>query len=217
MKKYLKKIIFILLLIWIIFVIFFFSLNCKIENNYKNQIFEVENIPKSKVWLVLWAWVKNNNLSDIFRDRLDTALKAYKSWKIEKILVSWDNWRENYDEITPAKNYLFENQVKKDDIFLDYAWFDTYSSLYRAKEIFWNSELNIFTQNFHLPRALYICEWLKIKCNWVKSDLHTYVYINYYKKREKLSRIKAFLNLLFNSKPKFLGEKISMDWKSNFE
>lgn len=217
MKKYLRNIIFILIWIFLLFVIFFLSLNYKIDNFYKSQIFDVENVPNSKVGLVLWAWVKNNYLSDIYRDRLDTAIKAYKTWKIKKILLSWDNWSHDYDEITPAKNYLFENNVKKEDIFLDYAWFDTYDSIYRAKTIFWNNELSIFTQNFHLTRALYICEWLKIKCAWVSSDLHTYVYINYYKKREKLSRMKAFLDLFFNSKPKFLGEKIDINWKSNFE
>lgn len=204
-------------LIIISFIIFVFYINFKVENNYNLKIKTVENIEKNKVWLILWAWAKNWKLSDIYKDRLKTAVVAYKDKKIEKILISWDNWSVNYDEITPAKIFVHDLGVKKEDIFLDYAWFDTYDSLYRAKEIFWNNELTVFTQEFHLKRALYICEWLKINCIWVKTDLQWYLYSNYYLKREILSRFKAFLNLTFYSKPKFLWEKININWKSNFE
>lgn len=196
---------------------FVLYINYSVENNYTKDIKTIEKIKDNKVWLVLWAWTRNWKLSDIYKDRLKTAIKAYEKKKIKKILVSWDNWSVNYDEITPAKIYLFENWVRKEDIFLDYAWFDTYDSLYRAKEIFWNKDLTIFTQEFHLKRALYICEWLEINCLWIKTDLQWYLYSNYYTKREILSRFKAFLNLTFNSKPKFLWEKINLNWKSNYE
>ena len=114
-------------------------------------------------------------------------------------------------------NFLYENWVKKADIFLDYAWFDTLDTIYRAKEIFWNTSLTLFTQEFHLKRALYICEWLQIDCVWVKTDLQNYLYIDYYNSREILARYKAFLNILFSAKPKFLWDKIDMNWVSNFE
>jgi SanA protein len=89
-------------------------------------------------------------------------------------------------------------------------------TIYRAKEIFWNTSLTLFTQEFHLKRALYICEWLKIDCVWVKTDLQNYLYIDYYNNREILARYKAFLNILFSAKPKFLWDKIDMNWVSNF-
>lgn len=216
MKTKFKILIYTTILI-ILATSFVLYINYKVENNYNTQINIIEEINKNKVWLILWAGTKNWKLSDIYKDRLKTAINAYKNKKIEKILVSWDNWSVNYDEITPAKIFLFENWVKKEDIFLDYAWFDTYDSVYRAKEIFWNNFLTIFTQEFHLKRALYICEWLKINCLWIKTDLQWYINSNYYTKREILSRFKAFLNLTFNSKPKFLWEKININWKSNYE
>jgi len=53
--------------------------------------------------------------------------------------------------------------VKQEDIYEDFAGFDTYDSLYRAKDIFKADELVLFTQNFHLRRALYIADKLGIK------------------------------------------------------
>lgn len=211
------KIVFSISMLFLLFLVFVFYIDYKVENNYIDKIKTLEEIEKNRTWLVLWAWVKNWKLSDIYKDRLKTAIKAYENDKIEKILISWDNWNINYDELTPAKEFLTESGVKKEDIFLDYAWFDTYDSLYRAKEIFWSKDLTIFTQEFHLKRALYICEWLSINCLWIKSDLHTYVFSNYYGKREILSRFKAYLNITFNSKSKFLWEKININWKSNYE
>ena len=216
MKTKIKILIFTTLLV-AFSASFVLYINYSVENNYNTQIKTIEEIKKNKVWLVLWAWIKNWKPSDIYKDRLKTAIKAYENKKIEKILVSWDNWRVKYDELTPAKLYLYENWVKKEDIFLDYAWFDTYDSLFRAKEIFWNNSLTIFTQEFHLKRALYICKWLEINCLWIKTDLQWYLYSNYYQKREILSRFKAFLNLTLNSKPRFLWEKININWKSNYE
>ncbi|NDK08089.1 hypothetical protein EOM39_02475 [Candidatus Gracilibacteria bacterium] len=196
---------------------FVLHINYSVENNYNKQIKTIEEIKQNKVGLVLGAGIKNGKPSDIYKDRIKTAIKAYENKKIEKILVSGDNGRVKYDELTPAKLYLYENGVKKEDIFLDYAGFDTYDSLYRAKEIFGNNSLTIFTQEFHLKRALYICEGLEINCLGIKTDLQGYLYSNYYQKREILSRFKAFLNITFNSKPKFLGEKININGKSNYE
>jgi SanA protein len=43
---------------------------------------------------------------------------------------------------------------------LDYAGFDTYDSLYRAKKIFGVDIVVLFTQDFHLKRAMYISQKL---------------------------------------------------------
>lgn len=203
-------IIFFIAFIFLIalFIILFFYINYKIENWFNDKIFTKETVKENKVWLVLWAWTPNWNISWIYEDRLKMAFDLYKSWKIKKILVSWDNWSIYYDELTPAKKYLKENWVKDEDVFLDYAWFDTYQSIYRAKEIFLNNTLTIITQEFQLKRALYICNWLGIDCVWVSSDLNKYMYSWYYSKREKLARFKAFFNITFKPKPKYLWEKI---------
>lgn len=213
-----SKIFCLILLIIIIFIIWsLIFINKKIEKDYNSKILKLENLNYNKVWLVLWAWAKNWILSELYKDRLKTAYFAYKNKKISKILISWDNSTKFYDELTPAWIYLYDLWVDEKDIFLDYAWFDTYDSIYRAKEIFWNNSLTIFTQEFHLKRALYICQWLKLQCIWTKTDLRKYLYINSYNTREIFARYKAFLNIIFKSKPHFLWEKIDMNNQNNFK
>lgn len=172
----------------------------------------IELLPEKKVWLIFWASVYRNwNPSPILRDRLDGWYDAYVNWKIQRIIVSWDNSVEKYDEPTAMAEYLIGKWVKKEDIFLDYAGFDTFDSLYRAEYIFWTTELILFTQTFHLERALYIAEGLGLEAIWFATDQNRYINEGYNNRREIFARTKAFIEIeLFDSKPKFLWETISI-------
>jgi SanA protein len=169
-------------------------------------------LEKVKIGLVLWALVYIDwSPSPVLADRLKQAYYSYRAWKIEKIIVSGDNWTKGYNEPIGMQNYLVSLWVKKDDIYIDYAWFDTYDSIYRAKEIFWAEEIMIFTQDFHLNRSVYIWNRIWIKTTWIRTDLREYYYINNMRIREVLSRVKAFFDVeILKSKPKFLWEKIDM-------
>lgn len=185
------------------------SINLMIVS-FEKEIKEIDSLKETNAGLVLGASTKNNRISDIFKDRLDSALKLYKNKKIEKILISGDHGTEEYDEVNLAKQYLLENNVKEEDIFLDHAGFDTYDSLYRAKEVFGISEVIIVSQNFHLGRALYIAHSLGLDAQGFSSDLHKYITEDKNNIREFLARAKAFLDVNFNSLPKFLGVKIDI-------
>jgi vancomycin permeability regulator SanA len=187
-------------------------INFYILNYSKDYFININSLEKSKVWLVLWAWIKyNKEPTDILKDRLQTAFEAYKSWKIKKIIVSGDNSKIYHNEPEVMEKYLLNLWVNKNDIFKDYAWFDTYDSIYRAKEIFWVKKLIIFTQEYHLYRALYIANRLWINSFWIATNRHNYILIKKFKSREFLSRIKAFFEVeILKTKPKFLGEKIEI-------
>ncbi len=189
---------------WINFYVLSFS-----ETHY---YYDVDWLDREYVWLVFWASVKNNGIpSDILKDRLKVAHEAYKKEKIQKIIVSGDNSKKNYNEPVAMQKYLMSLWVDEDDIYLDYAWFDTYDSLYRAKDIFWADNLVLFTQDFHLKRAMYIASKLWLNVYWVETNLQRYVADNYNKRREVFARIKAFLEVeIFNSKPKYLWDKIEI-------
>jgi SanA protein len=180
----------------------------------ENKVFSnVDKIENQKIWLVLWASVVGRKWpSDILKDRLIVANEAYKKWKITKIIVSWDNSKESYNEPIVMRDFLVKNWVKKDDIYMDFAWFDTYDSIYRAKNIFLVKKMVIFTQDFHIKRALYIADRLWIDSVWIDTDLHKYVGENYNLFREFFARIKAFINTdILNSKPKFLWDEIIIE------
>jgi len=215
MKKVLKIWI-ILTILWIFFV---FWINIYVRNDTKDQIFEsYEHI---NTWydavLVLGAGVRSGMIGDIFRDRLDTAIAIYKNWKANKILISADNSKKDYDEVRPARDYLLQRWIWSGDIFLDFAWFDTWDSLYRAKDIFGCQSLIISTQDFHLPRAVFIWNVLGMDIVGIQADLQKYVYIKNYILREKVAIVKTFGNIILQSKPKFLWEKIDIRglWNSD--
>lgn len=176
----------------------------------KNKIYEeVSDIPKSQTVLVLGARVYSNGaLSDILRDRLDTAIEIYKAGKADKVLVSGDHGRAEYDEVNAMKDYLLKKGVASKNIFLDHAGFDTYDSIYRAQYIFEVESLIISTQKFHLPRSIYIANRLGVEANGIVADKHIYIAEVKFYLREKLAQVKAFLELFIKAKPKFLGEKI---------
>ncbi len=211
-KKLLHLTLFIFLFFWLI-AVSIYAINFYVLSFSKiNYFYDVEWLEKNYVWLVFWASIiKNKTPSDILKDRLKVAYKAYHEWKIEKIIVSGDNSHSDYNEPFAMKKYLVELWVDEDDIYLDYAWFDTYDSLYRAKMVFWVEKLVLFTQDFHLKRAMYIWQKLWIKTLWVETNLQKYMNESYYNRRELLARLKAFLDVeIFKSKPKFLWEKIEI-------
>lgn len=175
----------------------------------KKYIKSLEEVPESEAVLILGAKVyQNGNLSDILRDRVDTAIELYKNKKVNVFLVSGDHTKNNYDEVNSIKEYLLEKGIADEKIFLDHAGIDTYDSLYRAKTIFEINSLIVTTQNFHLPRAVFIGNKLGIKTYGVSADKRHYLYATRNEVRESLGRIKAVVNILIHSKPKFLGEKI---------
>ena len=91
------------------------------------------------------------------RYRLDTAARLYHSGRVEALLVSGDNGRENYNEPVAMRNYLVSAGIPAEAIALDYAGFDTYDTCVRARRIFGIERALLVTQDFHEPRAVAIC------------------------------------------------------------
>lgn len=182
--------------------------NCYIYLTTKPYIFnEISSAPKSKVALVLGAAVSDDgSLSPIFKDRIDVALTLYKNKIVSKILVSGDNSTDEYNEVNPARLYLIAGGVSSDDIYLDHAGFDTYSSMYRARDIFDVSSLLVVTQSFHLPRSVFIARELGIEAYGVNADKGHILFKNTI--REIFANEKTLYMILFNIQPKFLGKEI---------
>lgn len=147
-----------------------------------------------------------NQVSDIYADRLQTAVDIYKLGKATKILVSGDHGQVDYDEVNAGRKYLLERGVLASDIFLDHAGLDTYDSIYRAKNIFGITKALVVTQDFHLPRALYIGKELGLEVLGCSADLRTYQDIKSLKRIEYLKRIKAWLSSSSGISSKFRGE-----------
>ena len=170
---------------------------------------EMEKLPQAETVLVLGASVyRNKILSDMLKDRADTAIELYKAGKIRNFLISGDNRQKNYNETATIEKYLLSQAIPQEKIFLDYAGFDTYDSLYRARDIFKVENIIIATQNFHLPRAVYLARQLGLDAYGFRADKRGYKNIWLNIGREKLANVKAFFDINLDSKPQFLGQEI---------
>lgn len=198
-----------------IFVLLIFGAmtNAAVLSDASRYIVETpDNLPQAQAVLVLGAKVKSDGkMSQMLEDRVATGLQIYKTGKVQKILVSGDHGTENYDEVNTMKKYLLNAGVPQEGIFLDHAGFDTYDSMYRAREIFHVRSMIVVTQKFHLPRAIFIARSLGIEAKGYAADLRTYpgMYLN--ESREILARIKAWLDISTSAKPKFLGPVIPIE------
>jgi len=171
-----------------------------------------KSIPSKRVGIVFGALVyPNHTLSPILRDRVDAAIELYHLHRIQKMLMSGDNGRIQYDEVTAMKDYAIHHNVPSSDIILDYAGFDTYDTCYRAHKIFELNEAILVTQRYHLARALYTCRKLGINAvGLALQDFELYPDLQVpYSIREYGADLKAWWQLnVTHPAPKFLGNPL---------
>ena len=133
------------------------------------------NAPVSRVAIVFGAGLSRDGTpSPVLKDRVATAAELYFSGKVRKILMSGDNRFLDYNEPGAMLDYALELGVPRQDIVLDYAGRRTYDTCYRARAIFGVTDALLVTQRFHLPRALFTCNFLGIKGYGVIADLRPY-------------------------------------------
>jgi len=209
MKKFLKYIVTLLLFAIIVLVL----INITVINESDEYVYkDISKLPEKQAVIILGAFVRGDMLSNVLEDRVVMGLEIYNSHKCEKILLSGDHGKVDYDEVNGMRLYILSNyeNVPEEDIFLDHAGFDTYDSLYRAKEIFEIENAVIVTQDFHINRAVYIARKLGIDAVGFSVNQEKYHKILQlrWRSREVLSRIKAFFDIKVHSKPKYLGEII---------
>lgn len=169
-------------------------------------------IPYNKVGLLLGTckMVAGGRLNLYYKYRIEAAVKLYNAGKIDFILVSGDNSTHAYDETTTMQNDLIKKGVPAERIFLDYAGFRTLDSVIRSQQVFGQDSITVISQQFHNERALFIAERKNISAiGYNAKD----VSVNYGFKtqlRERFARIKMVMDLIFGTKPKFLGKKIEI-------
>ncbi len=159
--------------------------------------------------IILGAGVRaDGSMSDMLRDRMDTGIGLYFDGVADKIIVSGDHGREEYDEVNTMKAYAVECGVESSDVFMDHAGFSTYESLVRAREIFGVNSAVVVTQKYHLYRALYIADYVGIEAVGVSADLHTYRGQAVRDARELLARFNDRIRAYTRPAPKYLGDPI---------
>ena len=208
-----KKAISLLLLLALIFAQVPILINTYMYEFSSRYFLTVEEASKENFdcVLVLGAGVWGDGPSHLLEERLNKGVEVYNTGCTNRILMTGDHGREEYDEVNVMKNFAIEKGAVAEEVFMDHAGFSTYESMYRAKEVFQVKKVVIVTQKYHLYRAVYNARKLGIDAYGVAADgqynfsLPVRTYNNF---RESLARCKDFIWCIIKPEPTYLGEAI---------
>lgn len=173
------------------------------------RIYTIDEVSETKVAIVFGAGLLfDGSAGPVLSDRMQTAVNLYQQGKVKKILASGDNSYLNYNEPEAMRQYALERGVPDEDIILDYAGRRTYDTCYRAKHIFQVDEAILITQEFHLPRALVLCNWFGIESVGVEANNRYFLKRSriYWHFRELFATFQAMWDLLITKPVPILGE-----------
>jgi SanA protein len=174
----------------------------------KTSITEVPLDEPKRVAIVFGARVfPDGRLTNSLYDRVLTGVELYRAGRVKKLLMSGDRQGDNYDEPAAMKKMALELGVAESDIVLDNDGKRTYDSCYRAKEIFEVQKAILVTQDYHQPRALYLCNSLGIDSIGITANRRTYDREDYYHLREFFSVAGAWFEINFLPSEVAKGQK----------
>lgn len=208
---WIKRILICMLISGSVGAITLLSINGYIKASIKNKVISVKEASKldADCILILGAKVKTDNTpSSLLKDRLSRGIELYNLGASDRLLMSGDHSKVNYDEVNIMKQFAIDTGIISQNIFMDHAGFSTYESLYRARDVFMAKKIIIVTQEYHLYRALYIAEKLGFEAYGVAADPNNYGGQSYREMREILARTKDFFYVMAKPKPTYLGEAI---------
>ncbi|MFT4832834.1 MAG: SanA protein [Psychroserpens sp.] len=210
MKKRIIRII-LLLVSTLILVLFISTFAIQFFTSGKT-FYTLKNIPKNKVGLILGT---SNRLisgkpNPYYHNRISATVRLYNAGKIEYILVSGDNATLYYNEPYTIKKDLIKAGIPEEKIFLDYAGFRTLDSMVRAKYVFGLDSVTVISQKFHNERAIFLAERKGLHAIGFNAEDITGSDGIKVQLREYFARVKVFIDLTFNTQPKFYGKKIEI-------
>jgi SanA protein len=206
-----KRVLSFLLLSAVLVLLIIFYCNKIIADNAKGKLYgDIQSIPYNRVGLLLGTsrTGQGGNNNPYYVYRIEASAKLIKENKIKYLIISGDNGRMEYNEPEAMRADLIHAGIDSTIIYLDYAGFRTFDSVVRLKEIFGQDSVTIISQSFHNERAIYTASKEGIMAIGFNAKDVGYSAGFKTQVREKLARVKVFLDLWFGKKPKFLGKKI---------
>jgi SanA protein len=171
---------------------------------------DTAKVPHAQAALVLGAQVMPNGApSSMLSDRISAAAELYKAGRVDKLLLSGDHSRKNYDEVGTMRRILLAQGIPAEDIFTDHAGFDTWDSAQRARRVFDVSSAVVVTQRFHMARALYDARRAGLQVTGYAADRRDYGRVmRRLQVREAAARVKTLGDAITGADPHFLGAEI---------
>ena len=121
---------------------------------YGNNVVDV----KADAAIVLGAAVWGNEVSPVFRERINHAIDLYRSGKVRKIIFT--GGQGNKDELTEAaeaRQFAIKNGIPEKDILIEESSHTTYENVVNAKQLADANGLKkvlIVSDPLHMKRAV---------------------------------------------------------------
>lgn len=173
------------------------------------RTFRMEDVPQTRVAIVFGAGLlRDGSAGPVLSDRVETAVKLYQIGRVNKLLMSGDNSFVEYNEPEAMRQYALERGVPNEDIVLDYAGRRTYDTCYRAKHIFQVDTAILVTQAFHMPRALFLCNWFDVESTGVEANNRYFLKRSriYWNTRELFANFQAVWDVMVTKPMPVLGD-----------
>ncbi len=153
-------------------------------------------------------WARGGGRNPYYTARIDAASRLLRLQRIQHLLLSGDNRTRFYNEPVTMWRDLRSANVRNADMTLDYAGFSTFDSLVRAQKIFDVDRVLLITQDWHLPRALFIADALGLNAKGCAIPTYPTAGTWRLRIREWLARAGTLGDLyLWDRQPYFLGPR----------
>jgi SanA protein len=148
-----------------------FGLRAYITWRYEGRHYSLAQIPPQPIAIVFGAQVRSNGrLSHMLADRVRAGADLYHTGKVSQLLMSGDHATRYYNEPDAMRRFAIELGVPPEVILVDYGGLRTYDTCYRAQALYDIQAAILVTQEFHLNRALWICNALGVEAVGLAAD-----------------------------------------------
>lgn len=180
-----------------------------VGSTYGRVYHSADEIPRMPVGIVLGTSKKvaPDEANPHFENRIAAAAELYRSGKVRHLLVSGHRDSKYYDEPRDMTAKLVELGVPTSAITPDNAGLRTLDSMVRAHEIYRLDQVTVISDDFHVPRALFIADHRGIEAIALRGERVPFRQSLKARAREYFARVKAVIDLFFlGTEPAKLGE-----------
>ena len=175
-----------------------------VERRFASSMVDIADAPHAPVGIVFGAGLRRDGgPTTILYDRVAAAAQLYSDGKIDSLLMSGYETAEGYSEPQAMRNLAESLGVPAEAIVTDGLGTRTFTTCERAISAFGIGQALLITQDYHLPRALVICDGLGIDAVGVSADLRPYNprALQYWETREIPATLVALVELLIARLP----------------
>jgi vancomycin permeability regulator SanA len=184
---------------WSVAVLAIAVMGCGLYVRHVTRLYRVDAPEAATVYPVaivfgagVWA---DGTPTPMLADRVRAGIALYQLGKVDRLLMSGDNRVPEYNEVGAMRQFAIDRGVPETAILVDRFGLNTYATCDRARREFGIDRAILVTQEYHLPRAVYICRRLGVEAIGVGvRDWGVYRYRSMleYSLREAIATVKAW-------------------------